>query len=215
MPATISPVRICNMALSHIGARSRIETLSEQSAEAKECSLWYDYSRLATLEGFDWSFARKRLQLALAGDPPLDDTWCFRYQYPVDCVAAREIVNPSLVRIDPGYNTLLFTDRTDAIPFEVEISDDGTANTILTNQPEAILKYTFDQEQTSIYSPYFVKAFSRHLASQIAYALTGKVAIADRNFEVWQLMMIRASGHNANERVGEPERDADTIRGRN
>lgn len=69
----ISNVTISNMALSHIGADSTIESMAESSAEAAQCNLWYDYSRLQVLEAYDWGFARKRLDLAVI-DTISDDT---------------------------------------------------------------------------------------------------------------------------------------------
>ena len=63
----IGEVTIARMALSHIGASS-IESLSEDSAEAKEANTWYAVSRQTALEAFNWNFARKRQLLAVHGD---------------------------------------------------------------------------------------------------------------------------------------------------
>lgn len=212
--ATISPVRIANMALSNIGARSNIESFTEQSAEAQQINLWYDFSRLSTLEAYDWNFARKRLDLALHQDDPPEGQWAFRYQYPADCIKAREIENPTIIsQPNTLFDPTVF-DTSDAIPFEVESSFSGTSNSILTDMPEATLVYTFDQEQTSMFTPYFVKAFSFHLASQIAIAITGKIALQDSMFEKWMQLMLQAQMFDANERVDPPPRDTDWIRGR-
>ena len=199
--ATISKVRIANMALSHVGTKSTIESLTEDSAEAHECDLWYDYCRLQALEAYDWNFARKRQTLALHSDDPPEGVWGFRYQYPADCVALRNIVNP----LGPD---------ADAIPFEVEMNDTGETKTILTDMEDAVMAYTFNQSVTVMYSPFFVMTFSYLLAHHIAFSLTGKTKIRDTMIGIYDNLILTAPAHNANERVGKPPRDADWIRGR-
>lgn len=72
----ISDTRIANMALSHLGARHTIENLSEVSTEAEAAELWYEFSRLQTLESHDWGFARRRIVLT----PPFrSDPDCFEH----------------------------------------------------------------------------------------------------------------------------------------
>jgi len=107
--AVISVVKICNMALSNIGAKSTIESITENTPEAKRCNLWYDFSRLQTLEIFDWNFAQKRLTLALHSDVAPDGVWTFRYQYPSDGANIRFLQNPA-------------GETADAIPFTIELS---------------------------------------------------------------------------------------------
>lgn len=198
--ATISKVLIANMALSNLGGRSKIESFTEQSVEAAEVNLWYDYSRLATLQAFNWSFATKRLALALdSNEAPLLE-WTYRYQYPSDCVRARYIENPS----GPWE---------DVVPFKVEMAD-ATTKTILTDMEDATLVYTFDQENTSFFTPLFVKAMSFHLASQLAMPITGKVALQDNMFEKWLFHVNMAAAHDANESGPRAPRDGDSVRAR-
>ena len=205
--ADISNTLIANMALSHIGA-AQIDSLTEASSEARQVTIWYDYSRLQALEVFDWNFARKRLQLALHGDvisdtstDPLAGVWGFRYQYPGDCVAARKIQNSA-------------APPDDATPFEVEVSLDGQEKTILSDMEDAVLVYTFDTEHTNLYSPFFVELLSHLLASHIAFSLTGKNKVKENEFAIYQSLVISAPAHNANEMVEAPPRDSEWIRGR-
>ncbi len=58
--ASISQVAIGNMALSHIGASSTIESFGEDTNGAQQVNLWYDFSRQQTLESYDWGFARTK-----------------------------------------------------------------------------------------------------------------------------------------------------------
>ena len=59
-----SVIEICNRALSNIGNSRSINSLTEASKEAGQCSLHFDACRDAALADFDWNFATKRLALA-------------------------------------------------------------------------------------------------------------------------------------------------------
>lgn len=196
---TISQVQIANMALSNVGAKSNIESLTELSAEAKACKLWYDYSLQKALEAFDWSFARRRKNMALdSQDPP--DQWSYRYQYPPDCVAFRRIWNP-------------LGDDADAVPFSIE-TNDNDVRTIVTDQESAVGIFTFYATNTSIYTALFVEALAYQLAHRIALKLTGKRAIMADMLNLFNGSIKNAEAQNANEEVVKPERDAEWIRGR-
>lgn len=66
-----SVVEICNRALSNIGNSRSINSLTEASKEAGECSLHFEACRDAVLSDFDWNFATKRVALADTSNPPL------------------------------------------------------------------------------------------------------------------------------------------------
>lgn len=204
----ISETRIASMALSHIGARHDIENLAEVSTEAAAADLWYEFSRLQTLEAFDWTFARRRVQLTehseaipTTSNTPLAGVWAFKYRYPPNCVTVRKIQNP-------------FAPPLDAVPFEIELNNDGTEKVILTNMDTAVCVFTFDQTEVSLYSPGFVLAFSFALASNIAFTLTGKLSIEKSMFEKFLTAAGTAGAANLNEGVRPPPRDADWIRAR-
>lgn len=208
MVSFVSDTGIANMALSHVGARSSIESLTEKSTEARLCLTWYDYSRRTVLEAHDWNFARKRLTLALHGDTisetssdPLAGVWGFRYQYPGDCLIARKIQNSGA---PPG----------DATPFEIETNLDGTQRTILTNLSDAVLVYTWDLKNTDMFSGLFVLGLSHLLAHHIAFSLTGKRSIKVDELAIFQGVVATAAASSANEGMSAPPRDADWIRGR-
>jgi len=199
--ANISQVQICNMSLSHVGDKQNIESITENTAQAKICNLWYDYSRQQSLEAYNWSFARKRLTLATHSDDPPEDVWGYRYQYPSDAVIMREIENP-------------LGALADAPPYAIESSLDNTEKTIVTDIEDAIGIYTFDLQTTTLFSPFFVEMFSYALASHIAFTLTGERAIKGDMVQMFQEMQRVAPAINANESVKAPPRDADHIRGR-
>jgi len=199
----MSQVKVANMALSHIGTKSRIESLTEASNEAKAINLWWDFALEESLELYDWSFARTRTpqggSLALDGDVPPDE-WSFRYQYPADCIKARRIWNPN-------------GRQDDAVPFELELNSNGV-RTILTNLENPILVYTKWVDNVSLFIPIFISLFSRVLASHIAFPLTAQQKIVDAQMAQVSGLLRAAPAVDANERVSEPPREAEWIRGR-
>jgi hypothetical protein len=132
--AIFSKVKICNLALSKLGARNKIEDIEEATAEAEACNMWYDLALETALEAFDWSFARKRASLAPSAFDPPEGVWAFRYQWPNDCVAPRQIEHPSHnTGNEYSYGgSPNYMEDPDAIPFTSELGDLET-KTILTN----------------------------------------------------------------------------------
>ncbi|KKN58466.1 hypothetical protein LCGC14_0551980 [marine sediment metagenome] len=201
------PTHIANMALSHVGA-SDIESLEEDSSEANQSRIFYDICRRQTLEAFDWTFARRRQEVALHGDiisetadDPLAGVWGFRHQYPADALVIRKIQNPNA---PPG----------DDFPFEIELSLDGETKSILSNIENPVIVYTRDIEDTGLFSALFSLALSYLLASLIAYPLGKKEKVVARVIRSYDVSVTNAAANDANERMPTPERDADTIRAR-
>jgi hypothetical protein len=196
-----NPVTISNFVLSHIGA-GVIESFTERSELARKAALWYEFSRKEALEAFDWGFARKRAALALHSDYPPEGRWSFRYQYPADCLKAREIQNP-------------FGTKANAIPFSIERATSSPVKTILTDAEDAVLVYTFDLEDTSLFSNYFIDALSHLIASRLAPPITGNHKdVKEYEFQVYVAMLRVAAAHDANENVDDEPRDPDWIRTR-
>ncbi len=206
--AEISDVIIANMALTHIGAENDIESLEEETVEAKAIKTWYDFSLQQSLEAFDWSFARRRVVLTLHADvisttsqQPLAGVWGFRYKYPVDCVVLRKLQHPNA----PPDN---------ALPYHIELNLDGTEKTIVTNVENAVAVFTFIQTAANLYTPGFVLALSFALAANIAFTLTGKLSIKKAITNDFILAINIAAANMLNEEVEKPPRDADWIRDR-
>ncbi len=212
--ATISKVKIGNMALSNIGARSSIEDLTENTAEAQQINLWYDFARGEALESFDWSFARKRLTLALHADDPPDGVWAYRYQYPADALVMRFIENPTNTGSVEAINTAWDNNGSDAVMYQVEVDDAKESKTILTNLESAVGVYTFDLQTTSLFSKLFIQTLAANLGYHIAMALTGKKDIRKEQYDRFLELLTFAPAANANEEVQKKPREAEWIRGR-
>lgn len=196
-----SAVAIGNMALGHVASRVTIESFTEQSAEAGQVNLWYDISRLQTLEAFNWNFARRRQALALHSDDPPLALWSFRYSVPSDVVVMREIENP-------------LGKTADAIPFQIEQNASGTGKTLLTNAEDAVAVYTFDLEDPSMFSPHFIQMLSLKLGSNIAFSMSGKRQMRIDLLQWYNALLLEAPAYNFNEEVSDPPREAESIRGR-
>lgn len=207
-------LEVANMALSHIGARDSIPSLSENSIEARQCNRWIGLSRQMTLESYNWNFARKRSTLTAHADDPPEGLWSYRFALPSDLLKAREIQNPGLPfnPYDTIHNTIYF--QPDAVPFEVALSDDGTEKTLLTDITPVTLVYTADIADYTLFSAEAVIATSYALAHLIALKITGKTAIVDLMAQRFFAYVRAAAMHDANEQVERAPRDAPSIRGR-
>ena len=200
MPVGVDKVHICNLAISLVGSTGFIEALTESSKAAGLCKKWYDTARLATLEAFNWSFAKKSQVLALhAADAPTS-RWAFRYQLPADCVAARLLENPA------GPDA-------DAVPYEVENAGDGTLS-LVTDLEDATLLYTCDLKTEALFSTYFVLMLATQLGVFIAAPLTGKFGIMDRLQKSFALLQQSAPAADAATRIARAEPDAPAIAAR-
>jgi hypothetical protein len=156
----VSKTKICNMALGHIGVNSSIGNVeTENTPEAAVCRLYYDQALDLLLESRIWSWCKRQVALAVLTDPP--DDWGYRYKYPNFCRLAGRIVNP--------YDRTPIENR--KIPFEIRDQDDGVGKVILTDQPDAILEYNHDLNDTNLFTATFVEALSQTLASKIAMSL--------------------------------------------
>lgn len=154
---SVSKTEIANMALSHIGVSNKIGDLdTEQSQEAIACRTFYDLVRKAVLQDNDWTFAEKTVPLNLIRfDDKLGE---YIYQYPVDCLYARNVKHPRNVG------------KYDKRDFIVRKEASGKA--IVTRYEEAQITYTENLIQTGFFSPLFSLALSIKLAIYIAPRLT-------------------------------------------
>lgn len=190
---------IANMALSLIGARSSISDLNENSAEAAQIRLWYEFSRAQTLQAYDWNFARRRLPLVAYTDIPDYTDYAVRYHPLTDMISMRKIWNPS----GPSGN---------AIPYEME--NFNGEKTILTNMEDAVAVFTSDQTDVLQFPPLFVEALAACVAYHIAFTLTGSQEVKAQMAQVFRVIISTAAANDGNEQQAAPPREAEAIRSR-
>ena len=185
MANVVSFTDIANMALGYVGG-GRITNLDDDpSADADLVRLYFDISRRAELETYDWSFARKFQALPQASVKPTD-IWLFAYVIPSDCLAARAIQKTVNAAVDKR------------IPYEIISSSDGEQSLVATNEPETILRYTFDQRNTAVYTTNFILAFSHRIASYIGYARTNKNTVRETQLIMAAQARVVAQGSDGN-----------------
>jgi hypothetical protein len=293
---------IGNLALSAIGTRSTIVSLTENSAEAQTINLHYANVRDELLREAHWNFARKQIALALVNDstqlsPPATTTstfgsgvtsitvtssagilngatvtglgiasgttvtsvtpgtvvlsaattsvqtaasltftpnsyqpvpvpWVYEYLRPQDCVQVREIlpllptqlINQSIFGI-PNNGTVngfgsLNTSPTVKYILSADLINGQNQQVILTNQPNAILVYTFAVTDPSFFDTDFVYAFAGRLAARISIALSGDKALTKMALEAANDLVNKAKARDGNEEIKTVNREADWIMAR-
>lgn len=192
---------IVNMALLRAGERQTIDALTEDHEPARVASKLYAPLLDAMLQEFPWSFATRRAALALTTEER--DGWDYVYALPTDLLAPRGLVDPVAKRVATA----------EAVPFELELRDNGNASVLLTDMEDAVLSYTARVGAARL-SPAFAQALAWSLAPELALALAGKVAnaqVLEVQARVW---LARAKAADANERQDDVPPEAEAIRAR-
>lgn len=147
-----SIVDICNLALSHLGNKASVVSISpaDGSVEANYCARFYPIARDEITEMGDWTFARTRTTLALLSTNP-STLWDYAYQKPADCLVPRRIMTG-----DEEFK------ENDSKDFDME------GDTILTNRANAVMVYTRPVTDPTKFSASFISALSYKLAAYLA-----------------------------------------------
>lgn len=191
-----SEVSICNMALANIGAEALIATLTEDTEEARFCNIFYETLRDATLRIHPWNFATQFQTLADLGTPP--SGFDFRYAYPTNCMHAIEIVN---------------TVNTDRIEFEVA-NLSGGGKVILTDQDDAVLKFTEAITDTNTFDEIFIHTLAWNISMHIAEPLTGSSQKRQDAATIYGNILASARAIDSNEGKDDPDVQAEWITAR-
>lgn len=236
-----SETEVCNLALSHLGARSTIASLVEDSNEARSCNLVYATVRDIVLGMAFWNFARKTATLSLIKSAPGTPSnpgatgsvwttdwpappWLYEYAYPSDCIQVRFICPQMNTGVDgipifgPGVVTSLPTFIGTAVRFAPATDEVGTppaqANVILTNQYQAIGVYTTRITNTNLFSAQFIDALAAAIAGRICMALTGDKGLMEGMYELANAFVIQARATDGNEGLTIQDTMADWITAR-
>lgn len=173
-----SVVDVCNLALAYLGDTATVASIDPPSgsAQSAHCARFFPMAMRELLEMSSWGFTTRRVQLAYAASNP-SSTWLYAYQAPsnyltVLAILADDTTDDYSVGIPFPYsntsgnylNTLgAYTPQ----PFVME-SDANGEDIILTNQIDAVARYTIDTTDTSHAPPSFIEALARLLASKLA-----------------------------------------------
>lgn len=204
-------VDICNLALSYLGDEATVASINPPSGSAQSghCARFYPMARDQLLEMHSWGFATRRVALASVTNP--SSSWQYAYAAPSDIVNYLEILDPAAsddytVGIQMA-NTIAGTFNTGLgnyvpQPFVVE-SDAAGDDLILTNQQNAVLRYTVTLSDATKFSPLFTEALTRLLASKLAGPIlkgdSGR-AEAKAQLELFRMVFEKAVESDANQR---------------
>ncbi len=144
-----SEVKICNLALSLLGERKTISSLTDSDSEtARVCNKHYEHTRDSLLEAFTFNFSMKGAELSLdAGSDPVGE-FTNLFQLPTDCLRVIEIYN-SRSRYEVK-GRLLY-------------ANDGTVK----------IKYISKETNPTLFSALFTEALITKLAANMADDLSG------------------------------------------
>ena len=173
-----SNVEICNLAISWL-AGSRINSLDDDSNEAKLCKANYDSSRRAVLEEREWTFAVKRVQLSRLAETPLFG-YSYKFLVPSDLLY-------SIGAYDPAYS-----DRENP-PQTRHSLEQGNINADIIKLD---LKYIHDVTNTKLFSPLFDQTVASHLAMNICMPLTESSKHFERMAKMYDYNLDRAGASN-------------------
>lgn len=152
-----SPTEICNLALAWVAANSITSLDDDASVEAIQCRANYDSSRRSCLEEREWTFAQKRrIFNPLVDKPVYDFTYMFRL--PADCLKVNKVQDP----LGQDVHHLVEDHH------------------ILSNKKVLHVRYTYDLDNTRLFSNLFVEALAASIASKIAMPLTHNVGLSEK-----------------------------------
>ena len=218
-----SAVEICNLALSHLGDTATVASIDppEGSAQAEHCARFYPIARDALLEKHDWSWATRRSSLALL--VATVDPWAYAYAKPnlmkkaiavLDPEAGDDYSIPAAGRYD--YTLPPMTRSYAPRPFVLETLSTGE-EVILTDQEDAVLRYTVLVTDTSKFPAMFVAALSWLLASMLAGPIIkGETGMAEAKhcLAMFEQFLGQAIVADSNQRRQQPTHIVPWISGR-
>lgn len=160
----ISEVKICNMALTKLGADT-IMALTDDSDNARACNMMYEALRDEILRGYPWNFAINRATLAQLTAAPAYG-YDHAYQLPS---------SPYCLRV-----LELYEERDSGSDWHVE------GRTLVTDADTARIKYVQRVTDPTYFDAAFTEAFAARLAAEMALAITGSKTMAEAMAAVYE-----------------------------
>ncbi len=175
--------KIFNIALKNLRVSVGIQNYNQTDKNTIVLNEFYDSAREQVLKDFDWNFANSYRELSLTGNIPQNPKFLYEYDYPNDCVFAREIISYINEEI---------------VEFEVAANVSGQ-KVINTNITPVVLRYTKSVDNETFFSTEFVMALCWYLAFLAAPAITGNRSIQNDCLNVYTSMIAKAKTINASE----------------
>ena len=180
---SFSRAQIYNITLNILGISTPLENPNSTDNRAILLNNYYQLARDYVLKDFDWNFASSFKTLSLCETQPEIMNYKYCYDYPNDCVCARDIfLKNSYVQQK----------------FSISSLENGST-VILTDVEDAVLRYTKRIEKEVFYSCEFVMALSYYLASLTSNVLVGSVQKGEIAWDKYVKILRHAKVLNASE----------------
>ncbi len=192
MASSNGKITIWNMALGFIGTRT-VASEEEKVLEAVQCKLYWDSARRQALRDFPWNFAQRRARLGQIVLPEgYEEQYSFAYALPGDMLQA--------LRLYPQGKDYEHLGDKESGRFILVYNAVNNAQVLLCNADKAVLAYTADIEDVSLFDDLFIIMLARKLAAMIAVSLLKNNASRVSELEELYLRSIpRAIQADANE----------------
>ncbi len=176
--------KIFNVTLKNLRVSVGIQNTNQIDKNTVVLNEFYESAKDQVLKDYDWNFANSYRELALTGNIPQNPKFLYEYDYPNDCLFAREIIP--------------YSDSADIVEFEVAANNNGQ-KVINTNQTPVVLRYTKCIDNETFFSTEFVMALCWYLAFLAAPSITGNRNIQNDCLTVYSRMIAKAKSINASE----------------
>ncbi len=236
--ATATKISIANRALLALGMpQSQISDFNQGSVAAGACATLYTPTFEMLARSAYWNCLRQQVVLSLIqaaqGTPenpmgttlPLPPTpWLYSYQLPADCLQARFIVPscPSQAQGSPPISQAMVSAPAllpmESIPFRVAYSTDINNNpiqVILTNQTQAQLVYTVNEQNPQIWDSMFQSAMVASLAAYLVPALSLNMPLMEMQIKLAEKIIEQARVRDGDEGTTSQDHIPDWIKARN
>jgi hypothetical protein len=222
----VDVVTIANLALSHIGQRGTISSLDppEGSEHAERAALFLPLARDTLLERHTWAWTMRR---ALGSPVAVTvEGWDHVYAVPTECVEVVAVLPDgysddyadTFGALEQPYNRRLpvMAGRYVPQPFVVESLEDGTP-VVMTDTPDATLRYRVRVDDPTKWSALFVQAMTYQLAAMLAGAIvkgSEGATLARSSEQMVKMLLSQARVHDARQRNVRPQHQVGWIAAR-
>jgi len=199
MSAT-SDTEIGNLALSRVGNKRQISSLTEGTTEADLVNLHYARTRNSVLRMHPWNFAIRRVALAQISTTPAFE-FDYYYALPSDCL---KVIRTSW-EADGSFGTAIYGfpglvgGYQTQVPYRIE-SVSGVAGRVLAcNESTVYIEYIAEITDVSLFDELFVDILAQRLAAEIAPALTDNASLTKGLWDVYSFKITDARLADATE----------------
>lgn len=165
---------IANIALGMLGEAQITSIDDENSRVATAIKINYNIARDATLEAYEWSFAKQQFKPSLLPDKPL---WQYTYQYTIPPVILRVL---EVERFPVGSGQPVLHEHGHNSRPRRAVDHEVQGRLILTNYDPIYCTGIARIEQEGLFSNLFVHAFAAKLAMLVCYTVTESNSKFDR-----------------------------------